>query len=121
MLLDGVLGVALFLMGFHPNQIDYESMGWIIAVNALYLIISLWIGRKLARWAPDREPAACVAYAIVNWTLVVLCSVLLMPLLVSSEYPRLSDALWILFNVVAQCVPVLIGAVWRRNRRLAAQ
>ena len=115
-----VFGIVLIIVGFHPNPIDYGSVGWLIPVYALYWVTSLWIGRKLARWAPDREIAVCLAYALISLAIAFLSSIFLTSILAPSEHLRFSDALWMLFNVAAQTIPLLVGAVWGRNRRLAA-
>ena len=50
------------MAGGHPLYLD--SAGWKLWFAAPVLIRSLFTGRMLARWAPGRELAACLVYAI---------------------------------------------------------
>jgi hypothetical protein len=96
-------GVAFFFAAMasgHPLQLD--SIGCKLWFNLPVLASSLLVGRMLARWAPRRELATCVVYAIF-----------------ASIYnldPRLgaNGALSSLLCVVI----VLAGATWGRRRRL---
>ncbi len=47
----------------HPLHLD--SLGWKLWFTAPVLVSSVFIGQMLARWAPRRELAACVVFAIV--------------------------------------------------------
>ncbi len=62
----GLSGLAFFgaaMANGHPLHLD--SIGWKLWFAALALVGSLFIGRMLAHWAPRRELAACVVYAIL--------------------------------------------------------
>ena len=62
----GLSGAAFFGAGVasgHPLHLD--SIGWKLWFTAPVLVSSLLVGRMLARWAPGRELAACVVYAIL--------------------------------------------------------
>ena len=62
----GLSGAAFFgaaRTSGHPLSLD--SIGWRLWFTAPVLVSSLVIGRLLARWAPGRELAACVVYAIL--------------------------------------------------------
>ena len=62
----GLSGVAFFsaaMASGHPLHLD--SIGWKLWFTAPVLVSSLLIGRMLAHWAPKRELAACVVYAIL--------------------------------------------------------
>lgn len=61
--LDGVVGfIAIYTSG---NHLPLDSIGWKLWFAAPVLVSSLLIGRILARWAPGRELAACVVYAVL--------------------------------------------------------
>src|SRR6202789_226482 len=62
----GLSGVAFFraaVASGHPLHLD--SIGWKLWFTAPVLVSSLLVGRMLAHWAPGRELAACVVYAIL--------------------------------------------------------
>jgi hypothetical protein len=103
LLFAGLSGVAFFRAASgHPLHSD--SIGWKLWFTAPALVSSLLIGRMLARWAPGRELAACVVYAI-------LASIYnLVPML--GDNGAISAWLCILI------VPA--GAAWGRSRRLGA-
>jgi hypothetical protein len=102
----GLSGIAFFRAAAasgHPLHLD--SIGWKLWFTAPALVSSLLIGRMLAHWAPRRELAACVAYAI-------LASIYnLVPML--GDNGAFSALLCILI------VPA--GAAWGRDRRLRAR
>ncbi|HWC95943.1 MAG TPA: hypothetical protein VG456_04320 [Candidatus Sulfopaludibacter sp.] len=79
---------------------------WLITVSQL--LISFGVGRALARWAPGRELAACVAYAIIasafNLIVTLIWPAGLSPAALFAVF--LTDA--------AQRTPVLLGALWAR-------
>jgi hypothetical protein len=101
----GLSGVAFFgtaMASGHPLHL--ESIGWRLWFTAPVLVSSLFVGRILARWAPGRELAACVVYAI-------LASIYnLLPMM--GDNGALAALLCILI------VPA--GAAWGRYRRLRA-
>jgi hypothetical protein len=101
----GLSGVAFFraaMASGHPLHLD--SIGWKLWFTAPVLVSSLFIGRMLARWAPGRELAGCVVYAI-------LASIYnLVPML--GDNGAFSASLCVLI--------VAAGAAWGRNRRLLA-
>jgi hypothetical protein len=81
-----------------------ESLSWKLWFIAPVLVSSLFIGRMLARWAPSRELAACVVFAIV-----------------ASIY-NLSPALGDngAFSALLCALIVPAAAAWGRGRRLRA-
>ncbi len=102
MFFAGLSGVAFFVAAYRSgNHQDLNSIGWKIWFTAPVLISSLLIGRILARWAPGRELAACLIYAI----LVSIYN--LVPML--GDNGGFSNLLCILI------VPA--GAAWERYRR----
>lgn len=100
LLFAGLSGVAFFLWASAAGL----SFGWKLWFAAPVLISSLVIGRLLARWAPGRELAACVVYAI-------LASIY-------NLVPALGDNGAISALLCILIVPA--GAAWGRHRRLAA-
>ena len=103
LLLAGLSGVAFFWAASgHPLHSD--SIGWKLWFTTPALVSSLLIGRMLARWAPRRELAACVVYAI-------LASIYNM-------VPMLGDNG--AFSALLCILIVPAGAVWGRYRRLGA-
>ena len=106
LLFAGLSGFAFFwvpMVSGHPLHLD--SIGWKLWFTTPVLISSLLIGRMLAHWAPRRELAACVVYAI-------LASIYnLVPMLGDNgAFPALLCIL---------IVPA--GAAWGRERRLRAR
>jgi hypothetical protein len=100
-------GAAFFISAYRtgrPPQLG--SIGWTIWSSAP-LLTSLGIGRMLARWAPGRELAACLMYAIL------LSIYNLVPLPAFDGGIEVSALLCMLI--------VLAGAAWGRRRRLASQ
>src|ERR1035441_1342518 len=105
LLFTGLSGVAFFWAAMakgHPLHLD--SIGWKLWFTAPVLVSSLLIGRMLARWAPRRELAACVVYAI-------LASIY-------NLVPMLGDSG--VFSALLCILIVPAGAAWGRYRRLGA-
>jgi hypothetical protein len=102
----GLSGIAFFIAihDFGRNHLQLDSIGWKIWFAAPVLISSLLVGRILARWAPGRELAACVVYAVL--------------VSIYNLVPALGNngALTAVFCVLI--VPA--GAAWGRYRRLGA-
>ena len=66
LLFAGLTGVVFFIAAFGSgHHLQLDSVGWKIWFTAPVWVSSLLIGRMLARWAPGRELAACVVYAIL--------------------------------------------------------
>jgi hypothetical protein len=66
LLFAGLDGWAFFIAAYRSgNHLQVDSIGWKIWFAAPALVSSLAIGRMLARWAPGRELAACVVYAVL--------------------------------------------------------
>jgi hypothetical protein len=61
--LSGVAFLWAAMASGHPP--DLHAIGWKLWFITPVLVSSLLIGRMLAHWAPRRELAACVVYAIV--------------------------------------------------------
>ncbi len=108
LLFAGLSGVAFFVAAFpsgHAPQLG--AMVWRIWFLAPVLVTPLATGRMLARWAPGREAAACLAYAIAAAAFACV-SMMVVP----GSIAFLSDA--------APQILVLAGAAWGRRRRLSA-
>jgi len=101
----GLSGAAFFGVAMaigHPLHLD--SIAWKLWFTAPVLVSSLFIGWLLARWAPGRETAACVVYAIVAS--------------VYNLVPMLGDNG--AFSALLCVLIVPAGAALGRNRRLRA-
>jgi hypothetical protein len=102
----GLDGVAFFIVAYRTGRpFNLDSIGWINWLNAPLLLTSLGIGRMLARWAPSRELAACLMYAIL------LSIYNLVPIPLFDGGIEVSASLCMLI--------VLAGAAWGLQRRLA--
>jgi|SRR5579862_9623741 len=112
-LLAAVSGIVFFFAARNGHQAQLNSAWCTIGLEAPVLVISLWIGRILARWAPGRELSACLAYGIAG----SVFSLVLM--FVDSGGLGLSALLGVFLSDAAQRIPVLAGAVWGRHRGLA--
>jgi hypothetical protein len=100
LLFAGLSGVAFFLGA--SARLHLDSIGWKIWFAAPIPVSSLLIGRMLARWAPGRELAACVVYAL-------LASIYnLVPLFDDNG----------VFSALLCVLIVPVGAAWGRSRRL---
>jgi hypothetical protein len=105
LLFAGLSGVAFGLTAMatgHSAHLD--SVGWKLWFALPVLVGSVFVGRMLARWAPGRELAACVVYAI-------LASIY-------NLVPRLGDN-----GVLVALLCIVIApasAAWGRHRRLRA-
>ena len=105
LLFAGLSGVAFFIVGGvsgHPIQLD--SIGWKVWFAAPVLVSSLLVGRILARWAPGRELAACVVYAVL--------------VSIYNLTPMLDDNGG--FTALLCLLIVPAGAAWGRSRRSRA-
>lgn len=103
LLFAGLSGAAFFWI-VNEHSLQFVPIGWKLWIAIPPLVSSLLIGRMLARWAPGRELAACVAYAILSS--------------IYNLVPMLGDN-----GAIAACLCVLIvpaGAAWGRSRRLSA-
>ena len=104
LLFAGLSGVAFFWAAMPKHPLHLDSIGWKLWFTAPVLVSSLLIGRMLARWAPRRELAACVVYAI-------LASIY-------NLVPMLGDNG--VFSALLCILIVPAGAAWGRYRRLGA-
>ena len=95
-------GLALLWGVATGNLPHYDSILWKLWPTGSVPVSSLLIGRMLARWAPGRELAACVVYAI-------LASIY-------NLVPMLGDNGAIVALLCVLIVPA--GAAWGRRRRL---
>ncbi len=101
-------GVAFFADAYQSgHSIQLNSLAWRIWFLAPVLLIPLATGRMLARWAPGREAAACLGYAIAAAAFGCV-SMMVVP----GSVGFLNDA--------APQILVLAGAAWGRHRRLSA-
>jgi len=99
----GLSGVVFFGAAMTSgNTLHLGSIGWRLWFAAPSLVASLFIGRILAYWAPRRELAACVVYAI----LVSIYNLL----------PIFGDNG--VFTAFMCILMVPAGATWGRARRL---
>lgn len=115
LLLAGFTGVVFFLAAWHGRPVPLNSVWWVIALDVPELVVSVLIGRILARWAPGRELSACLAYGILGSLFAIIM------MFVSPWGLGPSALLWVFLSDVTKRVPVLAGAVWGRHRRLAAR
>ncbi|HEY2012590.1 MAG TPA: hypothetical protein VGH38_03765, partial [Bryobacteraceae bacterium] len=115
LLLAGISGVTFFIAARSGHEVQLGSTWWTIGLGAPPLVLSLVIGRMLARWAPGRELSACLAYAILG----VIFSLIMM--FVSPGGLGFPAVLWVFLSDAAQRTPVLAGAVLGRYRRQAAR
>jgi hypothetical protein len=115
LLLAGFTGVVFFLAAWYGHRVPVNSVGWVIALDVPELVVSVLIGRILARWAPGREWSVCLAYGILG----SIFSIIMM--FVSPGGLGPSALLGVLLSDVTKRIPVLAGAVWGRRRRLAAR
>jgi hypothetical protein len=105
LLFDFLSGIAFFIaaeVSGHP--LTPGIIGLRIWLAVPILVSSLLIGRMLARLAPGRELAACLAYAIVAS--------------VYNLVPRFGDNG--IFATLLCVLIVPVGAAWGRSRRLGA-
>ena len=101
-------GVAFFAVAYQSgHSIQLNSIAWRIFFLAPVFLIPLATGRLLARWAPGREAAACLGYAIAAAAFGCVST-----MLAPGSIGFLSDAL--------PQILVLAGAAWGRHRRLSA-
>jgi hypothetical protein len=105
LLFAGLDGVAFFIAAYRSgSHVQVGSVGWKIWFAAPVLVSSLLIGQMLARWAPGRELAACVVYAVL--------------VTIYNLAPMLGDNGGVTALMCILIVPV--GAAWGRYRRLGA-
>jgi hypothetical protein len=106
LVLSGVAGTVAGSPG------GLNSVGWRLFFNAPTLVIPIFIGRMLARWAPGHELAACLAYAILGSIFNVVI------MIVFPAGMGFSALLWGILSDAAQKTPLLAGAVWGRRSLL---
>ena len=114
-LFAGLSGLLFFVVARNGQHVDWNSGWWTIVLDTPTLLMSLCIGRMLARLAPGRELSACLAYAMVG----SLFSVLMM--FVSPGGLAFSALLAVFVGDLALRTPVIAGTVWGRHRRLSAR
>ncbi|HEY6342242.1 MAG TPA: hypothetical protein VIY49_12175 [Bryobacteraceae bacterium] len=115
LLLAGLTGVVFFLAAWYGHRVPLNSVWWVIALDVPELLVSVLIGRILARWAPGRELSACLAYGILGSIFSIIM------IFVSTGGLGPSALLWVFLSDVTKRIPVLAGAVWGRHRGLAAR
>jgi len=104
-LFAGLDGVAFFTVAYTSGKhLQLDSIGWRIWFAAPVLVSAPLIGRMLARWAPGRELAACVVYAVLVSTYNLV--------------PMLGDNGG--FTALLCILSVPAAAAWGRYRRLEA-
>jgi hypothetical protein len=105
LLFAGLSGFVFFwatMASGHPLHLD--SIGWKLWFTTPVLVSSLLVGRMLARWAPGRELAACLMYAVL--------------VSIYNLVPMLGDNG--AFSALLCILIVPAGAAWGRYRRLRA-
>jgi hypothetical protein len=108
-------GLVFFFIARSGHQLQGNSVWWTIGLDAPALLLSLWIGRLLARWAPGRELCACLAYGI----LASLFSLVMM--FGAPGGLGVSALIGVFLSDLLQRTPVLAGAVWGRHHTLSAR
>jgi hypothetical protein len=118
LVLAGVAGSAAGILGGWSGP-PATSVGWRLFLK-LVVDVPIWvtpfvIGRILARWAPGRELAACLAYAILGSAF----NIVIMVVFPGSNGLSISGLVGGILSDAAQQSPLLAaGAVWgRRSRR----
>src|ERR1700730_19215868 len=116
--LAGVAGSVAGILGDWSGP-PVTSVGWRLVLK-LVVDVPMWatpfvIGRILARWAPGRELAACLAYTILGSTF----NIVIMIVFPGSDGLSFSGLFGGILSDAAQQSPLLAaGAVWgRRSRR----
>jgi len=113
--LTGVIGAFIFQFS-SGHRVDTNSLWWPIGIHGSTLIASWIVGRALARWAHDRELAACLAYAIAGAIFSVVID-----MIPPATGLGFFASVGVFLVDAAQRTPVLAGALWGRRRRVAAQ
>lgn len=105
LLFAGLDGVLFFISALRSgSHFQVHSLEWKIWFGAPVLVSSLLIGRMLARWAPGRELAAGVVYAVF--------------VSIYNLVPMLGDNGGVTALLCILIVPA--GVAWGRYRRLGA-
>lgn len=121
--LMGFLGGILLFVGTwngHQTPLNSQlnsllnSQWWTITFTGWELVVSLAIGRVLARLAPGRELPACLTYGIV-YTASSVAVMAIFPAGLGA-----SALVWVFLSDAAKRIPVLAGAVWGRHRAAGA-
>jgi hypothetical protein len=92
---------VFFVAARDGHQVQLSSVWWRIALDAPTPVMSVLIGRMLARWAPGRELCVCLAYGILG---------------AAFSFMMMFVSPWVFLSDVAQRTPVLAGALWGRRR-----
>jgi hypothetical protein len=113
--LAGVAGSAAGILGGWSGP-PVTSVGWRLVLKLVVdvpeWVIPFLIGRILARWAPGRELAACLAYAILG----SMFNIVIMIVFPGSNGLSISGLLGGILSDAAQQSPLLAaGAVWGRR------
>ncbi len=118
LVLAGVAGTAIGILGAGsgpsaPLTSARSRLVVKLVVEASFWVTPFVVGRVLARWAPGRELAACLAYA----TLGSIFTIVIMIAWPGSDGVSFSGLLWGTLGDTAQSTPLLVvGAVWGRYR-----
>jgi hypothetical protein len=126
LLIVGLSGVAVFVAARSGHPVQLTSTWGTIGIEAPCLVVTLLVGRMLARLAPGRELGACLAYMILNSILSFVMTFVAVEIQVgltalAGPHIAFSTYIWCLLSDTAEQAPVLAGAVWGRHRRLAAR
>lgn len=98
--------VFWYMAGAHIHH----SVLWAIVLNMPSLITALVIGRIMARWAVDREVAACLVYIILMPALDLIVD--------PPQGFGVLGVVVVFLQTAALQIPALAGALWERRRRL---
>lgn len=109
LLLAALSGIVFFAATWNGVIIATKSAWWILFLSIPLMILSLVVGRVLARLAPGRELAACLVYAILGLILTLGTS------LIFSADARISFLISTTLGDAIIRTPFLVGAVWGRQ------
>ena len=110
-LFAGLSGVLFFVIARNGQHLPWNSDWWTIAIDTPTVLMSLCIGRMLARLAPGRELSACLVYGAIG----SLFSISMM--FVFPAGLGLTALLGVFLGDLALRTPVLAGLVWGRYHR----
>ena len=114
MVLAYLAGAVFIHAALSGHGIQSNPAEFMVALEASVLLISVFVGRVLARLSPGQELSACLAFAILG-------SLLTLGLLfISARGLGISVLLGVFLSDIARQAPVLVGTLWGRHRRQAA-
>ena len=114
MLLAYLAGAVFIHAAWSGYGIQSNPAGFMVALEASVLVISVFVGRMLARLSPGQELSACLAFAILGSILTLVL------LFISARGLGIFVMLEVFLSGMARQAPVLVGTVWGRHRGQAA-